>query len=82
MDLTRRNYLKAKAAAVAASVASGVPLSAEAANVILPGDEARLAWSKAPCRFCGTGCGVLVAVRDNKVVAISFLIWGAFRAGT
>ncbi|MBA4097613.1 MAG: periplasmic nitrate reductase subunit alpha [Rhodospirillum sp.] len=68
MDLTRRNYLKAKAAAVAAA-AAGAPLSADAANVVLPGDEARLTWSKAPCRFCGTGCGVMVAVRDNKVVA-------------
>ncbi len=26
-------------------------------------------WSKAPCRFCGTGCGVTVAVKDNRVVA-------------
>ena len=68
MDLTRRNYLKAKAAAVAAA-AAGAPLPADAANVVLPGDEARLTWSKAPCRFCGTGCGVMVAVRDNKVVA-------------
>ncbi|MBY0430229.1 MAG: nitrate reductase catalytic subunit NapA, partial [Rhodospirillales bacterium] len=25
--------------------------------------------SKAPCRFCGTGCGVMVAVKDNRVVA-------------
>ena len=68
MDLTRRNYLKAKAAAVAA-VAAGAALPAEAANVVLPGDEAQLKWSKAPCRFCGTGCGVMVAVRDNQVVA-------------
>ncbi len=28
-----------------------------------------LKWSKAPCRFCGTGCGVTVAVKDNRVVA-------------
>jgi nitrate reductase NapA len=27
-------------------------------------------WDKAPCRFCGTGCGVEVAVRDNRVVAL------------
>ena len=26
-------------------------------------------WSKAPCRFCGTGCGVNVAVKDGRVVA-------------
>jgi nitrate reductase NapA len=68
MNLTRRKYLKAKAATIAAA-AAGAALPAEAANVILPGDEARLKWSKAPCRFCGTGCGVMVAVRDNQVVA-------------
>ena len=68
MDLTRQNYLKAKAAAIAAATA-GAQLSADATNVILPGDEANLKWSKAPCRFCGTGCGVMVAVRDNQVVA-------------
>ena len=32
-------------------------------------DAAGLKWSKAPCRFCGTGCGVTVAVKDNRVVA-------------
>src|SRR5512145_1701623 len=72
MDLTRRNYLKAKAAAIAAAAAGTTlpaPRSAEATNVILPGDDAKLTWSKAPCRFCGTGCGVMVAVRDNQVVA-------------
>lgn len=26
-------------------------------------------WDKAPCRFCGTGCSVLVGVKDGKVVA-------------
>jgi nitrate reductase NapA len=67
MKLTRRNYLKAKAAGIAALAAGAT--SAQAANVILPGDEAKLKWSKAPCRFCGTGCGVMVAVRDNQVVA-------------
>lgn len=27
-------------------------------------------WTKAPCRFCGTGCGVEVGVADGKVVAV------------
>jgi CRP-like cAMP-binding protein len=26
-------------------------------------------WDKAPCRFCGTGCSVLVGTKDGKVVA-------------
>src|SRR5688572_17917378 len=68
MKMTRRDLIKAKAAATAAAVV-GISLPSEAANVIIPGDEARLKWSKAPCRFCGTGCGVMVAVKDNRVVA-------------
>jgi nitrate reductase NapA len=29
-----------------------------------------LTWDKAPCRFCGTGCGVEVGVHDGKVLAV------------
>ena len=68
MELTRREIIKAQAAAAAAAVA-GIALPAQAANVVMPGDEAQLHWSKAPCRFCGTGCGVMVAVKDGRVVA-------------
>ncbi|MCA9123821.1 MAG: molybdopterin-dependent oxidoreductase [Planctomycetales bacterium] len=30
----------------------------------------KITWDKAPCRFCGTGCGVEVGVEDGKVVAV------------
>ncbi|CAG4888209.1 periplasmic nitrate reductase subunit alpha [Paraburkholderia saeva] len=67
MKLTRRAFIKQTAAATAAS----------AAGITLPGLEAQaagaggndLTWSKAPCRFCGTGCGVIVGVKAGKVVA-------------
>jgi nitrate reductase (cytochrome) len=65
MTLTRRELIKAQAVAAAAA-AAGLP--AEAANLVA-GPETRLKWSKAPCRFCGTGCGVMVAVKDGRVVA-------------
>ncbi|WP_422823291.1 periplasmic nitrate reductase subunit alpha [Variovorax ureilyticus] len=65
---TRRDFIKRTAVAATASVA-GVTLPAEAANFVTDGDMTKLKWSKAPCRFCGTGCGVTVAVKDNKVVA-------------
>ena len=68
MELTRRDMIKAQAAAAAAAVA-GIALPAGAANVVVPGDEAQLRWDKAPCRFCGTGCGVMVAVKEGRVVA-------------
>lgn len=29
------------------------------------------AWHKGVCRFCGTGCGIKIGMRDNKVVDVS-----------
>jgi nitrate reductase (cytochrome) len=68
MTLTRRDMLKVQAAAIAAATA-GISLPAAAQPV--PGGAAALQikWSKAPCRFCGTGCGVMVGVREGQVVA-------------
>lgn len=68
MKLSRRDFIKQTAVAATASVA-GVTLPAGAANMVTDSEVTKLKWSKAPCRFCGTGCGVTVAVRDNKVVA-------------
>ncbi len=67
-ELNRRELLKAHAAAVAAA-AAGIVLPASAQPV--PGGVSALEikWSKAPCRFCGTGCGVMVGVKDGQVVA-------------
>ena len=31
---------------------------------------ADLEWKKAPCRFCGTGCGVEVGVKEGRAVAV------------
>src|SRR6478609_5901053 len=68
MPSTRRAFIRQTAAAAAAAVA-GVSLPGLAQGVDTPKDAADLKWSKAPCRFCGTGCGVMVAVKDNRVVA-------------
>src|SRR5215218_3786555 len=68
MKITRREFIRNSAAATAAAVA-GIPLPVPAANVITDSEYARMKWSKAPCRFCGTGCGVNVAVKDGRVVA-------------
>ena len=27
-------------------------------------------WDKAACRFCGTGCGVMIATKEGKIVAV------------
>ena len=68
MNITRRLFAKANAAAVAAA-AIGLPLPASASNLITNRELTNLQWNKAPCRFCGTGCGVMVATKNNRVVA-------------
>ena len=68
MKITRRDFIRRSAAATAAAVA-GVPLPGSGANVVTDFEFTRMKWSKAPCRFCGTGCGVNVAVKDGRVVA-------------
>ena len=64
MKLNRRDFIKANAAAAAISAAG---LSAPGAAVAQGKDDIR--WDKAACRFCGTGCGVLVGTQDGRVVA-------------
>src|SRR6476661_1342481 len=66
--LDRRQMLKLEAAAIAAA-AAGMPAPALAANLVSERDVSELKWDKAPCRFCGTGCSVMVATKDNRVVA-------------
>lgn len=68
MKLNRRDFIKANAAASAATVA-GITLPATATNLIVGSDETKINWEKAPCRFCGTGCSVLVGTQGGKVVA-------------
>ena len=68
MSVSRRDFLRASAAA-SAVIAAGLPVPVNASNVTTDSELTRLKWSKAPCRFCGTGCGVRVAVKEGKVVA-------------
>jgi nitrate reductase NapA len=66
MTMNRREFLKANAAAAAAA-SIGVPLAAP--KDAQGATDAGIRWDKAPCRFCGTGCSVLVGVRNGRVVA-------------
>ncbi|WP_346796774.1 nitrate reductase catalytic subunit NapA [Halomonas sp. Bachu 37] len=68
MKLTRRNFIKSSAAGTAAA-AAGISLPGQAQNIVTDASQTQLKWSKAPCRFCGVGCGVNVATRNNQVVA-------------
>ena len=66
MKLTRRDFVKSNAIAAAASVA-GITLPV--AKTALAAEEDGIRWDKAACRYCGTGCSVLMGVKDGKVVA-------------
>ncbi|MCX2981817.1 nitrate reductase catalytic subunit NapA [Halieaceae bacterium IMCC14734] len=66
MKSSRRDFIKANAIATAAA-AAGMSAPVSASNLVAT--DNKLKWAKAPCRFCGTGCSMNVATRDNRVVA-------------
>ncbi|WP_208985614.1 nitrate reductase catalytic subunit NapA [Pseudovibrio sp. Ad26] len=68
IKLTRRAVIKAQAVA-AATAAAGASLPAQAANIVTDASKTDLKWSKAACRFCGTGCSIMVATKNDRVVA-------------
>ncbi len=69
---SRRNFLKkmaaASAMATAASIFPGILFANDGEGGL--DDNGNLTWKKAPCRFCGVGCGVLIGVEDGKAVAV------------
>ena len=68
MALSRRDFLKSSAAAsAAAAVGMSVPSSLSAASSTA---ESGWRWDKAACRFCGTGCGIMMATKNGKIVAV------------
>ena len=68
MSLNRRDFLKNSAAVAAAgAVGIAVPQEAQAAAAKA---ESKWRWDKAACRFCGTGCGIMLATKDGRIVAV------------
>jgi nitrate reductase NapA len=67
MTTTRREFLKTSiAAATAATV--GIPLSQTVrAQAKMANGDWR--WDKGVCRFCGVGCGIMLATKDGRIVA-------------
>ncbi|MDR1489123.1 MAG: molybdopterin-dependent oxidoreductase [Desulfovibrio sp.] len=66
MTVSRREFLKGSAAALALGMV-GAPACAAAAA----GNEENVdKWVKGVCRYCGTGCGVLVGVKGDRAVAV------------
>ena len=71
--MKRRKFLKTLGASTVGVAAFSCADQEQARR--LQGDagslsEADLTWSKAPCRYCGTGCGVEVGVKDGRVVTV------------
>jgi nitrate reductase NapA len=67
MQVTRRELIKAQAVTAAATV---VGISVPGAQALAQtGTQDGVRWDKGVCRFCGTGCGVLIGTKDNKIVA-------------
>ena len=67
MELSRRTFLKSGVAA-ATAMAVGIPIGRNASAAVAE-TEKGWQWDKGVCRFCGTGCGVLVGTKAGKVVA-------------
>jgi nitrate reductase NapA len=67
MAITRREFIRNSAISATAATAGvtlpGIALANNNENV----DDIK--WDKIPCRFCGTGCSVLVGIKDGKMIA-------------
>lgn len=72
MENSRRDFLKTTAA-VSAATAVGMSVPTEA---LATADKTQQdwRWDKAACRFCGTGCGIMLATKgdgkERKIVAV------------
>jgi nitrate reductase NapA len=65
--MDRRNFLKVLGVSTAVATPLGIVNDAQAeAETQSPGVQ----WDKAPCRYCGTGCGVEVGVQEGRIVAV------------
>ncbi|MCB1801565.1 MAG: twin-arginine translocation signal domain-containing protein, partial [Gammaproteobacteria bacterium] len=66
MKQSRREFIKTNAIAATAAAAG---ITIPGIQAIAGPDDSGVRWDKAPCRFCGTGCSVLVGTKDDRVVA-------------
>ena len=71
MRTSRREFIKTmalnSAAGAAAAIFPGIAFSSWKKTDMPAGS---IVWNKTPCRFCGTGCGLLVGVSGDRAVAV------------
>ena len=72
MKFTRREFIRSTAVSVAAAAAGMAEAQAPQpqTNVITDPSRSGVKWHKAPCRFCGTGCGECVAVCPGNAITL------------
>lgn len=66
MKQTRREFIKNNAIAVTATTAG---MTIPGVKTALAAEDDGIRWDKAACRYCGTGCSVLIGTKGGKVVA-------------
>ncbi|SVD91864.1 uncharacterized protein METZ01_LOCUS444718, partial [marine metagenome] len=70
-DIKRRNFIQKTAAASAFSATTGLYPGKVFSNWKASDSlTEEIKWSKTPCRFCGVGCGLLVATSNGRAVAV------------
>lgn len=71
MNITRRSFIKSialnSAVAAASTLFPGISFGAWKSTDLPAG---MIQWKKAPCRFCGVGCGLLIGVSGDRAVAV------------
>lgn len=71
--MKRRIFLKTVGATTAGIAAYSCADQEEARRIAAEQGalgDADLTWMKAPCRYCGTGCGVEVGIREGRAMAV------------
>ncbi len=71
--MKRRNFLKIAGVTGAGIAAFSCKDRDEAERIAAQQGELSdvdLQWGKAACRYCGTGCGIEVGVKDDRVLAV------------
>jgi nitrate reductase NapA len=70
MTQTRRDFIKnSVAASVAGTIGLSVPARALAKDEEWK-DQEEWKWDKSVCRFCGVGCGIMMATHEGKIVSV------------
>jgi nitrate reductase NapA len=69
-EMKRREFLRNMAISSAVTAASTLMPDVSFAWKGKKTGSSNVQWNKAPCRFCGTGCGLLIGVAGGKAVAV------------